>query len=492
MRGICFKIGIILVVLVLLTQLAAAVELNIAVSPQTVTQGEQIIVTVTQDGGTPVENVFLQFTIDEGTPIYAVTNASGQAVFTPEIAGTLKIVAMKDDELSVSKYITVSQSSDGNGGDGGDGGDGNGGISYWWSGSVTLPSGTFTKTTFDTNKTYPIKWWSALGALQKASEGNFEYKIEETTWGPFVYSIADKEKYDEGGTSGWMYQVNGESPMIGAHEYAVNIGDEVIWYFSKSMDTTPSTSSRALRIKIVSSGGDYSGSGDGISPTPTPAPTRVVEEVKEIEPIEAGETASVTFEKTDITRIIINARNTIRNAEVAIQQIEKRPENITNISGIPYRYFNVTTTNLTDSDIANATIKFKVNKTWINASNIDEVTITLSRYCDINWNALPTTKIKEDNASLYFEAETPGFSLFAISGEVKTVPPSVSVPHTTILPSTAATTKDTSTPAIALTLASTLPALVSIKGIIITTVSIALLLIVLVAYFTLRIRRGKE
>lgn len=489
MRGI-FKIVIILVTaFVLLTQLATAAELNIAVSPETATQGAQIIVTVTvtQDSGTPtpVENVFLQFTIDEGTPIYAVTNASGQAVFTPEIAGTLKIVAMKDGLMNSCKYITVTSPAPTptppGGGDGGDG------TSYWWSGSVTLPSGTFTKTTFDTGKTYTLNWQTALGALQRASEvGGFAYEIEETSWGPFVYSIAGKKTGDEGATSGWMYQVNGESPMVGAHEYSVSIGDEVIWYFSKSMDTTPSTSSMVLKIKIASSG--VSGGGGGVSPTPTPtpAPTELVEERKEIELIEAGGNASLTFERIDVTRIIINAANTIRNAEVTIQQIEK-PANTADVSGMAYYYFNVTTTNVTDANMTTATIEFKVNKSWLNASDIDEATIALSRYSDINnnWTALPTSKIGEDNTSVYFESKTPGFSLFAISGKERTTtaPPSASAPYAAGTPPPAIT--PTSAPESTAAAASA-----GMERVVMITVGIVLLLIVLIGYFTLK-REGR-
>jgi PGF-pre-PGF domain-containing protein len=303
-----------------------------------------------------------------------------------------------------------------------------------------------------------------------------------------VYAIADKGKYDEGETSGWMYQVNGDIPDVGAHDYAVGVGDEIIWYFSKSMDTTPSSASRALRIDIKrpSEGSDGGGSA---SPTPTPAPTQeVLEGTKKIELIEAGTNASVTFEKMDVTRIIINANGTIRNASIMVQPLGK-PVFIANVSGIPYCYFNVTTTNLTASEIAQATIEFKVNKSWLNASSIDEATIILSRYSDHHWDALPTVKIGEDNTSLYFKAVTPGFSSFAISGE-RTVLPLVSVPSTTTLPAPAATTKDrstaiTSTPASA----STQAMIPKIKGIIITTVSIAVLLIVLVAYFTRRRER---
>jgi PGF-pre-PGF domain-containing protein len=426
MRTVVRKIKTILLVVVLLVSPVVAAELpelKIVTSSDSVIQGEQIAVTVLHNG-MPVENVFLQFRIDGGTPIYTQTNATGGAVFKPDITGTLEIVAIMDDEMSARKYITVTQSSDG-GGDGGDGGD-NGGISYWWSGSVTLPLGTFTKTAFDTGKGYSITWQTALGALQKASEvGGFSYELEETTWGPFVYSIKDKKKYAEGETSGWMYQVNGESPIIGAHEYSVNTGDVIIWYFSKSMDTTPSTSTRVLKITIASSpAGDGEGGVGGISTaptsTPTPVPTKMAEETRAIEYIEAGGNASLTFNKTEITRVVINANNTIRNAEVTIRAVEK-PLTVANVVGIPYCYFDIIATNLTDADMLNASIEFKVNRTIINESDIDETTITLNiySYSDNNWSALPTSKLKEDNTSLFFESKTQSFSLFAISGQEK-------------------------------------------------------------------------
>ncbi len=485
MHTIFLKITTILLVVVLLTSPAAAAELEIATSTDSVIQGEKIFVTVVHDG-MPVENVFLHFTIDRGTPIYAKTNATGQAVFKPDITGTLKIVAMKDGEMSAYKYITITQASDGDDGDGGDGGDD---TSYWWQGSVTLPSETFTKSTFDTNKEYTINWQTALGALQKASEvGRFDYTIKETTWGPMVYAIADKEKDDEGETSGWMYQVKGKSPGVGAHDYSVGVDDEIIWYFSTSMDATPSTSSRVLKITIKGSGGDAGSGASSSSPTPTPAPTQLLEEVKEIELIEAGANASVTFDTMDVTQITLNANGTIRNASIMIQPLGKTAF-IVNVSGIPYCYFNITTTNLTDADIAQATVEFKVNKSWLNASNIDEATITLSRCSDNHWNALPTVKIGEDNTSLYFKAVTQGFSSFAISGE-GTAAPLVSAPSATTLPAPAATTKDTSSSALTPTPASTPPALIPrLKEIIITMASIAVLLIVLVAYFTRRRER---
>ncbi len=408
MRGI-FKIGIILAVLLLSTQLAVAAGLNIDVSPQTVTQGDQIIVNVTQDG-TPQENVFLQFTVNDGTPIYAETNATGCVVFKPVTAGTLKVVAMKDNGVNTSKAsrsITVNQVPSGD--EGGDGGDATPpsvhiDVDYRYIGDIYRGDIPF------------VSGMTVLDALDNASKkGGFSYNTKEESWGTYIYKIAGIEEKSEGPTSGWMYWVNGVAPPVGCADKTLQNRDRVIWYWSASMNSVPPTE----YPPTGSSGGTGSGSALTSSQTTTP---EIIEETKKIESIEAGENTSVTFEKIDITRIIINANNTIHDAEVTIQQIEKLA-NITNVSGISYCYFNITTTNLTATNITNATIKFKVNKTWINESNVDETTITLNRYSDINnnWSSLPTSKVEEDNTSLYFESETSGFSLFAVSGEKKTV-----------------------------------------------------------------------
>jgi hypothetical protein len=71
----------------------------------------------------------------------------------------------------------------------------------------------------------------------------------------------------------------------------------------------------------------------------------------------------------------------------------------------------------TKRNIADATVVFTVEKPWITENNIDESSIALYRYSDDTWHELVTRKIAEDANSLQFEAETPGFSPFAVSGK---------------------------------------------------------------------------
>jgi cell division septation protein DedD len=88
------------------TLVVALPALDIAINPDPPIQGQILTVTVTS-GGNPVEGVFIQFSPNSGTPYYDETNATGQAVYEPELTGTLKIVATKDGYASKTIETSV-------------------------------------------------------------------------------------------------------------------------------------------------------------------------------------------------------------------------------------------------------------------------------------------------------------------------------------------------------------------------------------------------
>jgi len=192
------------------------------------------------------------------------------------------------------------------------------------------------------------------------------------------------------------------------------------------------------------------------TPTPTEKPPVVVKVVKIISRIEAGKPESVTFEGLDVYKISIEADKNVNDVNVMVEELEK-PKEIAEALGTVYAYYNITATNLTDVNVT-TTIEFKVSKSWMADENIEEATIRLCRY-DEGWKALPTSKIDEDDAYVYFSAETHGFSIFAISGTKKeeaAVTPALTTPATpaaTITPPATAPTPisapTTPTPALA-------------------------------------------
>jgi len=193
-------------------------------------------------------------------------------------------------------------------------------------------------------------------------------------------------------------------------------------------------------------GGGEGGGYAPTTPTPTEKPPVVGEVVKIISRIEAGKPESVTFEGLDVYKITIEADKNVNDVNVMVEEVAK-PEEIAEAPGIVYAYYNITATNLTDVNVT-TTIEFKVSKSWMADENVEEATIRLCRYDD-GWKALPTSKINEDDAYVYFSAETHGFSIFAISGTKKeeaAVTPALTTPAPTITPPTTAPTPAPTTP----------------------------------------------
>ncbi|MFH1637923.1 MAG: PGF-pre-PGF domain-containing protein, partial [Candidatus Woesearchaeota archaeon] len=61
--------------------------------------------------------------------------------------------------------------------------------------------------------------------------------------------------------------------------------------------------------------------------------------------------------------------------------------------------------------------KFRVTKTWLSDNGLTQNDVALWRYKDNKWNVLVTTMASSDETYVYYGAETPGFSYFAIGSK---------------------------------------------------------------------------
>ncbi len=366
-------------ILVITIQQASALTLNV--------QGNTVNnpVAVTTD-----KPALIIFRMNNGTPIYAYGTS---AKFIPHITGNLLIEAIADNEKTV-KVVKIIQPSTG----GGSGGSVTSNI--YWQGTVYLPDGTFTKTATN-GKVYTIKWRTALGALEKASQlGGFSYTIKETQWGPFVSCIAGKCEGSEGATSGWMYWVNYPNeplPGVSADEFEVHERDVVYWYFSKSMSDTPDTSSMVIKIYIRYTGGGSSGGG-GIT-------TSGKETFEKTVIIEAGKPNEIRVEKANVVKIILKPKESgICTVKVEGAEPKVKPRAIAT-----YAFFNVTV-----DKPCSATIQFEVARSWMDNHGFKPNQISLLKL-DRYWIELPTRFIGNDSEYYYFESNVSSFSIFAIA-----------------------------------------------------------------------------
>ncbi len=140
--------------------------------------------------------------------------------------------------------------------------------------------------------------------------------------------------------------------------------------------------------------------------------------------LSAGETMTVTGFYTEIpaeqiTGMTIAVRGSVENVRITVQPLPDKPAEIAiGTPGVTYGYLNIVAENITDADIDVVLIEFRVEKAWVSAENIDPDTISLRRWDPIaeEWVSLPTTRIGEDDMYFYYSAESPGLSIFAVSG----------------------------------------------------------------------------
>lgn len=151
-----------------------------------------------------------------------------------------------------------------------------------------------------------------------------------------------------------------------------------------------------------------------------------VSESQVIASIAAGSTAKVTLSKADdikIQEIQITTVNAVNNVQLTFTKSSTLPSTVSAApSGKVYNYITIDKQNIRDADVSSVKIKFKVEKSWLTANNVDENTVKLNRYTT-SWQALSTTKLSFDTTNVYYEATSPGLSVFAISGQQKAVVP---------------------------------------------------------------------
>jgi methanogen extracellular protein (TIGR04279 family)/PGF-pre-PGF domain-containing protein len=124
---------------------------------------------------------------------------------------------------------------------------------------------------------------------------------------------------------------------------------------------------------------------------------------------------------TSIDYVNFNAKKTVGKITTIVEELKAKSFLALSVpEGEVYKYVNIWIGNdgFADSNnIGNAAVGFKVSKYWITENDIDANSIILQHFSGSDWNRLPTKKLSENEEYILFEAETPGFSPFAITAE---------------------------------------------------------------------------
>ena len=173
-----------------------------------------------------------------------------------------------------------------------------------------------------------------------------------------------------------------------------------------------------------SSGGSSHSSGGGGGAGGSPEPSKNVD-VKEISQTFISNDKNIKFDfaknATCVVYVNFDAKKTVGKTTAIVEMLKEKSSLVSELpSGEVYRSFNIWVGNggyATSENIENSTIYFKVEKSWIQEKNINKSSITFNRYDDGKWEQLPVSLSEEDDRFLYFTAQTPGFSFFAITGK---------------------------------------------------------------------------
>ena len=138
--------------------------------------------------------------------------------------------------------------------------------------------------------------------------------------------------------------------------------------------------------------------------------------------IEAGVETGFSINETGLAvhQVWVNVRNEAVEVAIEVKKMLARPPFVRKEpEGKVYQYLNITKMNLSDSNVESGKIRFRVEKAWLENNKINESSVVLNRYSNTNneWQKLKTELRSEDSGFAFYLAETPGFSIFAISGK---------------------------------------------------------------------------
>jgi PGF-pre-PGF domain-containing protein len=153
--------------------------------------------------------------------------------------------------------------------------------------------------------------------------------------------------------------------------------------------------------------------------------TLVIE--KELGDVNYGQVIEVTTEKTrDVTidKVSFTPTANLTRVTLSVSKLSDKPIDVEKSPIIPnetiYEYLDIKL--LSDSGyveedkIESMKFEFKVKKQWIEEKHIDKNTVTLKRYRDSRWHNLSTMLLRENESYIFYEAVTPGLSIFVVVG----------------------------------------------------------------------------
>ncbi|MEM2878033.1 MAG: PGF-pre-PGF domain-containing protein [Candidatus Hadarchaeales archaeon] len=129
--------------------------------------------------------------------------------------------------------------------------------------------------------------------------------------------------------------------------------------------------------------------------------------------------AVFNFSALVIRRITVVVSESIDDCSVTVYQFGSVPPgSLPAIPAVPYKYFRVDVSGISEDAVSSVTLFFSVEKSWLSVNFIDESSVRMYRYIGNTWRPLPTSKTGENVSHVFYSAESDGLSYFGIGGLV--------------------------------------------------------------------------
>ncbi|MEM2974063.1 MAG: PGF-pre-PGF domain-containing protein, partial [Candidatus Micrarchaeia archaeon] len=127
---------------------------------------------------------------------------------------------------------------------------------------------------------------------------------------------------------------------------------------------------------------------------------------------------------TDVTDIAITSRRDLEGVKIEVKRLDAKPAALPEPPKGVYKYLEIKAENASSDDLLSAKINFQVAKSWI-GTRYNASTVSLMRHVKGGWAELDTSLVGQTSTHYLFEANSPGFSYFAITAEeLAEAPPS--------------------------------------------------------------------
>ncbi|MCK9278837.1 MAG: PGF-pre-PGF domain-containing protein, partial [Methanoculleus sp.] len=130
--------------------------------------------------------------------------------------------------------------------------------------------------------------------------------------------------------------------------------------------------------------------------------------------LKSGETVALAMDATAVSAVTLTTNAEIKDLMVTVAK-GSLPRDAELPAGTVYQYVQATLYKAAEADFSSVQLRFAVPAPWLAAQGCTAEQVTLFRYADGAWQAVPVETLGEENGNAVFSAASNGFGLLAIA-----------------------------------------------------------------------------